>query len=563
MSPPIFQPSSATPYQYELRQQLLAATLPVAIILAVLYLLAGAAGLLAPRLFPWDGLGFLIFCLLAWTLYRWRKGEQGVAMAASWLVAAVNVLAALNSQVYGIQHPVTALYLPGIILAGMLIGGWFLPLWTAFGALFILGWGLLELNGIEVSTQMPLETPAGLIQTVGLWWGMLALTGWLAWLLARNLERAVQLSRGQTATLTQILDAITHTAALDVILHRVLAAITGQLRARWVSLLLYEPAGQLLRLRLAYSDEQIVSPEKGSAIPAGTDPLWQAVVENGRAIVMNGASNHPHHPTDTQTILLVPLKSGEVVTGYFNISGPESRQYGREDLELASALAQLATLALQLTDLARQLQEAAVTGERNRMAQEIHDSLAQGLTGIIIQLEAAEDVLDGEPAVVQSHLERARTLARESLAEARRSVWALRPQVLEETDLPGALQRLSAGLQAGRAPIVRVEITGEPFSLSATAESELLRIAQEALNNAVKHAVAETINLSLAYRPDGVELRVVDNGRGFEANAPGPGYGLTTMRERAARIGASLTIDSTPAGTIITCYLAHSQQATP
>src|SRR5690606_6384172 len=132
---------------------------------------------------------------------------------------------------------------------------------------------------------------------------------------------------------------------------------------------------------------------------------------------------------------------------------------------------------------------------RNRMAQEIHDTLAQGLTGIIIQLEAAEDVLGGEPGVVQNHLDRARLLARESLAEARRSVWALRPQVLEETDLPGALQRLAARLQDGRPSTIQAEITGEPFPLSALVESELLRIAQEALNNGVKHAAAENIKL--------------------------------------------------------------------
>jgi PAS domain S-box-containing protein len=185
---------------------------------------------------------------------------------------------------------------------------------------------------------------------------------------------------------------------------------------------------------------------------------------------------------------------------------------------------------------------AAVVEERGRMAREIHDTLAQALAGIILHLEAADQAIDHRPDAVRERLAEARALARASLTEARRSVWAFRPQALEGNDLCGALHQL-ARQSAGRGARVEFVTTGTPAALAADTEDNLLRVAQEALANALRHARAGAIAVELDYTPDGVRLRVRDDGGGF-ALPDARGFGLVSMRERAQRVGGELTIAS-------------------
>ncbi len=185
--------------------------------------------------------------------------------------------------------------------------------------------------------------------------------------------------------------------------------------------------------------------------------------------------------------------------------------------------------------------------ERNRMAREIHDTLAQSLTGIVLQLEAAEDILPANLKVASGHLNQARRLARQSLEEARRSVWALRPQGLESGDLPSALKRLSERFAERSRTKMEFTLEGTPRSLPSGAEDHLFRIGQEAVTNALKHARAKRIRLELRYEPEKVSLLMEDDGKGFEPGVPGDprGFGLVSMHERSKRIGASVTIHST------------------
>ncbi len=204
---------------------------------------------------------------------------------------------------------------------------------------------------------------------------------------------------------------------------------------------------------------------------------------------------------------------------------------------------------LDVTSRKEQDRQSAVVEERTRMAREIHDTLAQAFTGIILHLEAADQAIDHRPDAVRGRVAEARKLARASLAEARRSVWAFRLRALEEGDLPGALHQLAQ--QSARQADVRVEFTssGVPLVMGPDVEDNLLRVAQEALTNALKHARAGTIAVELDYAPAGARLRVRDDGTGF-ADSPTRGLGLIGMRERAQRIGGELTIASEPgAGT--------------
>lgn len=189
----------------------------------------------------------------------------------------------------------------------------------------------------------------------------------------------------------------------------------------------------------------------------------------------------------------------------------------------------------------------AVLAERGRFAREIHDSLAQGLTSISLQLECVRAEVVADPEKARLHLENARSLVRDSLREARRTVWNLRPLALGEADLVTALQRFATDLTRDGKIAAHQEIEGTPRPLSAEHENTLLRIGQEALTNAVRYSGAVRIVVRLRFGNDWVTLSVRDNGQGFDvAERIGKGYGLTGMHERVAALGGSLSIDSQP-----------------
>jgi signal transduction histidine kinase len=198
--------------------------------------------------------------------------------------------------------------------------------------------------------------------------------------------------------------------------------------------------------------------------------------------------------------------------------------------------------ALIKTKVAREtLQE-----ERARMARELHDTLEQQLTGLSLQLDTAGDTLGESPEVAQRALAAARGLLKHTRVEARRSIWDLRPSALEDGDLLAAMRESLSHASPGARPEIIVEASGTVRRLPAAMESGLLRIATEAVTNAVKHAQATRVNVKLTYAPDTVEMIIRDDGCGFDATAaPGSGrFGLTGMRERAARMNARLQLAS-------------------
>ncbi len=194
-----------------------------------------------------------------------------------------------------------------------------------------------------------------------------------------------------------------------------------------------------------------------------------------------------------------------------------------------------------------QVRFAAVLAERNRIAREIHDSLAQELLGISVQLELVARLMPSAEAA-KAHLDRARSLVRSSIAEVRRSVWDLRSQSLDEKDLPTALAEMTRRLTAESSVQTQFQVRGAFRPLAPHVENNLLRVGQEAINNAVRHAGAQTIHVLLAFDADSVRLSVHDDGRGFD---PQPSdrsssghFGLVGMRERAEEMGGELTITS-------------------
>jgi len=194
----------------------------------------------------------------------------------------------------------------------------------------------------------------------------------------------------------------------------------------------------------------------------------------------------------------------------------------------------------------KRAEAASILEERNRMAREIHDTLAQAFTGILVHMGAVSRLVATNPDAVQNHIDTVRELARSGLTEARRSVAALRPQLLEDANLWTALERFIATLSASTETRLIYDIIGTPYELPPETENHLLRIAQEAFTNAIKYAHGSEIRVELVYEPTLCCLRIKDNGQGFEVTPTtlSQGFGLLGMTERAEHIGAQLSIES-------------------
>ncbi|MEV4707440.1 sensor histidine kinase [Actinoplanes sp. NPDC049316] len=289
---------------------------------------------------------------------------------------------------------------------------------------------------------------------------------------------------------------------------------------------------------------------------AGTVGIWTAVSQVGGFTVFT----HPDQWPMLGVFIALNVTIGTAMT-YLSIvtNNHHARraeivaQLEEANDKLARALAENAGLHAQLLVQAR---EAGVLDERQRLAGEIHDVLAQGLTGIVTQLEAA-DQAERRPVDRRRHLDTARRLARDSLTEARRSVQALRPRPLDAATLPDALAEVTDAWSAQHAVPAELITTGTAYPLLPEIEATLLRTAQEALANVARHAGAGRVALTLSYMEDLVTLDVRDDGAGFDPQAPRAeayegGYGLLAMRERVQRIAGTLEIESEPgSGTAI------------
>lgn len=210
--------------------------------------------------------------------------------------------------------------------------------------------------------------------------------------------------------------------------------------------------------------------------------------------------------------------------------------------------------------LFKQSRELAVIDERNRMSREIHDTIAQGLTGVILQLEATGDFTDEAHPELVLHIDRARGLARESLTEARRSVWNLSPSPLESRTLGNALRDEVRKFDSRGIEHAEFSESGERLSISEETETALFRICQEALINARKYAIAKNIFVSLTYDRDSVNLEIKDDGRGFDPSTARSdddgGFGIASMSRRAQIEGGTLDVTSSPGnGTKITATI--------
>lgn len=462
-------------------------------------------------------------------------------MAASALIA-----------VMGVGSPAPALATLGLAAHGLLPR----PAGRALLGLAIavtLGAALAEAAG-AIRPLLPAAQPQALaVWSVG-WCVLYALAAALGGWVGEASAGGATVAQGQLDMLARTLDRLAGEHP-DTTLGVALAACAEQLQADAGCLLLREPDSERMTLALTLENGRAAAPAVRVEIPS-----WTELRRSDEPVaLLNPADDaRAHDPTwlraqGLHSAIYIPLWRDGAQIGCVGLFRRGRDAWGGSDLVLSQALARQLALLVTLSDLGARAQGAALLEERARMAREIHDTLAQGFTGIVVQLEAAEDTLAEDPQDAVAHLVRAKALARQSLAEARRSVLALRP-THGDAPLP---ERLAAALAATVAPagVASTLSCDAVWPLGSEREADLLRIAQEALVNTVRHAGARTVAVQLRASPGAVELTVADDGRGFDIHTPSDGLGLRGMRERAARHGGRLEVASGPGGTRVLAWL--------
>ncbi len=418
---------------------------------------------------------------------------------------------------------------------------------------------------------------------------------------AEALRASEHLARGQLDALTHTLDALAQESDPDRLLEHVLRTLVEQSSAHSVTVWNRSDIGDWLDL-IAVVEDGCFQTRGDAAHPAAQlpiesqdHPIWREIFRTGQYAVLEDIDrttaqlrigsnpdavwhtvmDDTHADPDScilllkkhlqtlgiRAVLFIPMLIAGQVTGITSIRFQTKRSFRREEIELAQALAHQATLAIQLTRLSRQSRQVAITAERNRMARDIHDTLAQGFTGVIVQLEAAADATTkGLAAEAEAHCGRASDIARDGLKEARRSVQALRLQALEEKNLCEALNDLLRKTTQGTPLQASCILQGAPRALPAEWEDNILRIGQEVLINTLRHAQAQHFSLQLTFAADGLLLELRDDGRGFDPLCKHDGFGLLGIGERVKSMGGRLTIQSgrnTGTVIIITLPLPH------
>jgi signal transduction histidine kinase len=261
----------------------------------------------------------------------------------------------------------------------------------------------------------------------------------------------------------------------------------------------------------------------------------------------NAAADIGEVRADFGTWMGVPMAIGDRVTGMLAVEIGEVGYYTAHHAELLQAVADQAAVAVENARLYEQARGLAALEERQKLARELHDSVSQALYGIGLGARTARTLLDRDPVKVAEPLDYVISLAEAGLTEMRALIFELRPDALESEGIVGLLEKQAAALRVRHGLSVETDLGPEPPISLATKEA-LYRIAQEALNNTVKHARATRVTLRLNHHPnDGTTLEIADDGIGFDPTGAFPGHlGLRSMRERAARQGAVLEVTSSP-----------------
>lgn len=280
-------------------------------------------------------------------------------------------------------------------------------------------------------------------------------------------------------------------------------------------------------------------------------PIISWVAHSGSPYLSGDMARNPGgvwdlEPASEYTHLTVPIKIGSVLLGVLDLCYHKPKTFDEIDLFVIQPLADQLAVALENARLTLELRDMAVIEERNRIAREIHDTLAQGFAGISMNMDVAKQALrGGDLPELEDLLERTHALAREELNQARRSVQAMHPQIEIFDPIEELLRKELEQVSKSMGITVTLEVTGEQRPVHPDVKLALLRICQEALNNVKKHARAGKVQACLSFKPHSIELTVQDNGVGFSPHGTsGTSFGLICMSERARLLGGKLLVNS-------------------
>jgi signal transduction histidine kinase len=361
--------------------------------------------------------------------------------------------------------------------------------------------------------------------------------------LAADLER----QRDYLARLSQITATLTHDLDLANVLEQVAATGQAFAHAEQARVWLREEAegGDGAQVRLAAA-----APPQPLHGVSTTAERWGVETIQQLAARASGA------------VLVLPLTFKGATIGVLELHGSPASPFDDQDARLLQPFADAAAVAIENARLYEQARFSATLAERNRLARELHDTIAQGLTAVTMQLEAAQRSFERDPARARARLGRAHELARETLEDVRRSVWTLAAPLVDGQALSEALDELTQRFAERTGLATSYSHSGPAPALGHAATTQVVRIVQEALQNVEKHAQATQVSVESTLAADELRVQVRDDGVGFEPGAPqsGPGsdggaadgFGLLSLHERARLSGGMLHIESAPgAGTRI------------
>jgi signal transduction histidine kinase len=388
-------------------------------------------------------------------------------------------------------------------------------------------------------------------------------------------ERSAELARAN-ATVSRSLAAASQSTDFDDTLEKVFIEIVASANASVGHLLSYDAQANTLAT-IAWKDENgngrgvhvDAPPLLRSAFDADVTPAFRRCLESKEIFTINLTNHSPelaalmwpgtkewHLARGRESVCAIPVLVGQRPVGMIGLAWKNQLSFSADQRELLFALTNQAAMVMQLRELADSQRTAMMLQERARFAGQIHDTLAQGFTGTLLHLEALRVRVARGQRVTVEELQGIRKIAALGLAEARRSALAIRPLALDGRDLATALQQLTERSNVPGLLDCHWSLGGHPRPLSAIVDESILNIAHEAVSNAIRHADASEIRISLTFDLEVVTLSVRDDGIGFDASDSrqrGHTFGLRSMRDRAAALGGELSVHSRHGeGTMVT-----------
>jgi signal transduction histidine kinase len=354
--------------------------------------------------------------------------------------------------------------------------------------------------------------------------------------------------------------AVASQLSVDEVLQRLVDCARELAGARYAALGIPDGGGGFRRFLVAGMSDELI--EAMGPLPR-THGMLGAMLHADGAYVTDDIHRDPRfrgwwprqHP-DMRSFLGVPIVAREGVVGAFYLTEKEGADsFDEHDRELIELLASHAAIAITNARLYERSRELSILSERNRLALELHDVVSQKLFSLNLAAEAAATLLDRDPGEARPQIDRVRDLAREALSELRALILGLRPAELERDGLEGVLRKEATMLQRVHGVTVRLDSDGAATHAGGPRDAEVLRIVEEALHNAVRHAAARSVTVRLRTHADALTVSVTDDGIGFDPTDPelrSHHLGLTSMEERTRELGGRLTLSSRPGeGTVV------------